>query len=98
MIAILGPKEKITNFKLIGIDTYPCESEQAFVVLEEILNKYEIILYTQELHENLKPIIERIQKRALPCVVLLPTQGENITAARIKELIKKATGTDLLAE
>ncbi|MEO0072285.1 MAG: V-type ATP synthase subunit F [candidate division WOR-3 bacterium] len=98
MIAILGPKEKVTNFKLIGIDPFPCEPDEAPRVLEKILNNYQIILYTQEIHSALKPIIERVQKRALPCIALLPTLDEKITEARIKNLIKKATGTDLLAK
>lgn len=98
MIAILGPKEKVANFKLIGIDFFPCEPDEAASVLEKILNNYQIILYTQELHSALRSIIERVQKRALPCIALLPTLDEKITEARIKELIKKATGTDLLAK
>jgi vacuolar-type H+-ATPase subunit F/Vma7 len=96
MIAILGPQEKIRSFQFLGITPYPCDQNSAPKILETIIDKYQVIFYTQEVYWVLKPLLERYEKRALPCLALLPSMTEKITELKIRELIKKATGTDLL--
>jgi vacuolar-type H+-ATPase subunit F/Vma7 len=96
MIAILGPKEKIQTFKSLGLNIYPCDPETAQKTADQLTDKYKIIFYTQEIYSSLKETIARFRKHPLPCFVLMPSQEEKLSAERIRELIRKATGTDLL--
>lgn len=96
MIAILGPKEKIQTFKSLGLNIFPCNTETAQKTADQITDKYKIIFYTQEIYPALKDTIARFGKHPLPCFVLLPSQEEKVSAERMRDLVKKATGTDLL--
>jgi vacuolar-type H+-ATPase subunit F/Vma7 len=96
MVAILGPKEKIQTFQSLGLSTFPCNLETARQTVEKITDKYKVIFYTAEIYSALKETISRFQKNPLPCFVLLPSTGETLSEVRIAELVKKATGTDLL--
>ncbi|MEO0074965.1 MAG: V-type ATP synthase subunit F [candidate division WOR-3 bacterium] len=96
MIAILGSQEKIQSFQALGIKTVPCDASNALAIAEKLTQDYKIIFYTQELYPALKDLIMRFQKYPLPCFALLPSLQEQLTQERIRELVKKATGTDLL--
>ena len=96
MIAILGKKEKILPFKATGINIFPCDLQTAKKSVEKIIDQYKIIFYTSEIYPALKDMIARFQKNPLPCFVLLPSLDEKLSEVRIRELVKKATGTDFL--
>lgn len=96
MIAILGAKEKIQTFKSLGLNIFPCDIETAQKTVNQITDQYKIIFYTQEIYSAVKDTIARFQKHPLPCFVLLPSQEEKLSEERMRELVKKATGTDLL--
>ncbi len=96
MIAILGPQEKISAFKALGVTTIACDSKTAKQSVEQITEKYKVIFYTSDIYPVLKETIQRFQKTPIPCFALLPSTEEKVSEERIRELVKKATGTDLL--
>ncbi|MEO0083352.1 MAG: V-type ATP synthase subunit F [candidate division WOR-3 bacterium] len=96
MIAILGNKDRILPYQAIGIRIFPCDVTDAKTIGEQIVNNYQVIFYTPEIYPAIKDIIARYQKSPLPCFALLPSLEEAVSAERIAELVKKATGTDLL--
>ncbi|MCX8015080.1 MAG: hypothetical protein N2748_03595 [candidate division WOR-3 bacterium] len=96
MIAIIGNKERILPYQAIGVSVFPCDLTNAKAVSEQIAGQYQVIFYTPEIYSAIKEIIARYQKSPLPCFVLLPSLEEKVSEERIAELVKKATGTDLL--
>lgn len=96
MIALLGPKKKIAAFQSLGITIFPCDLHTAKESAEKLTAKYQVIFYTPEIYPALKETIARFQKNPLPCFVLLPSLEEKVSEERIAELVKKATGTDIL--
>jgi vacuolar-type H+-ATPase subunit F/Vma7 len=78
------------------LNIYPCNIENAKQTADQITDKYKIIFYTSEIYSVLKETIARFGKNPLPCFVLLPSTEEKLSEERIRELVKKATGTDLL--
>ena len=96
MIAILGPNEKISAFKALGVTAITCDLDTAKKSAEQITDKYKVIFYTSDIYPALKDTIAHYQKNPIPCFVLLPSVHETVSEERIRELVKKATGTDLL--
>lgn len=96
MIAILGPSEKISVFRALGVTTIACDAKTAKQSVEQITEKYKIIFYTSDIYPSLKETISRFQKIPFPCFALLPSIEEKVSEERFRDLVKKATGTDLL--
>lgn len=96
MIAILGSKDAILPFQALGFKIYPCNLQSARNTAEKALTENKVIFFTPELFPALKDLINQFSKSPLPCFVSLPSLEEKVSEERIREIVKKATGTDLL--
>ncbi len=94
MIAIIGDRESILPFKAFGIAGFeagkPSEAEKILVSIEP--DKYEIVFMTEELMQGLKKteIVSAVNVVAIPGRKGGSGYGREI----LRELIKKATGTE----
>jgi vacuolar-type H+-ATPase subunit F/Vma7 len=80
----------------LGVTTIACDTKTAKQSVEQLTDTYKVIFYTSEIYPALKDTISRFQKTPIPCFALLPSAEEKFSEERIRELVKKATGTDLL--
>lgn len=110
--AIVGPKDAIAGFALLGMDIVPVESEKEAV--EELLRlkketqkdengiereAYAIIFITEDLAGGISPDDEKkLARGALPAIIPLPShQGSTgYGVSRLKRIVERAVGSDIL--
>jgi len=100
-IKFIAPKYLISPLALLGIETYPAESEsEAASQLLAIAQKKEpaLIFITERLAMDLKDEIARLNKKPEINVVLIPdNQGtNNMAAEQINYLVKNSIGAEVI--
>jgi len=111
-IAIVGPKEAVAGFALLGVDVVPAYSVQeavdALLKLKKTTetdpagrerNTYGIVFLTEDLAEGISPEDEKkLSRGALPAIIPLPShQGASgYGLARLKRIVERAIGSDIL--
>ena len=99
-IAVIGREEVVGGFKALGITVLPATDViQAREKLEVASGgEYAVLYITEDLAHGLLDEIKELQKRPIPAVVLIPGSGGStgLAASRMRELVKKAVGLDLL--
>ncbi|MEO0091485.1 MAG: V-type ATP synthase subunit F [candidate division WOR-3 bacterium] len=96
MIAIIGDKDTILPYQALGFKIYPCDLKAARITAEKALVENKVIFFTPEIFPAIKELINQFGRSPLPCFVSLPVLEEKVSEERIREIVKKATGTDLL--
>ena len=103
-IATIGPEMLVSLLESIGIDTFSATTpEEAVSHIQAISEKdmYAIMCVTETLARQLpEKLLQQLQKQSRPTLLLLPDlQSDNAqNIARIRELAKRATGSDILGE
>lgn len=100
-IAAIGEQDIIEPLKMAGIDIYPVTKENVKDVLLNIVNKgYSIILIGEDSIESIESLFLKLSLRPMPSIVPIPGRGKSKGFAyrRLREIIKKAVGTDILKE
>ena len=109
--AIVGSRDAVAGFSLLGVDTVPVESPAEAV--EELLrlkkdtrtengrdiNSYAIVFITEDLAGGISPDDEKkLAKGALPAIIPLPShQGSTgYGLQRLKRIVERAVGSDIL--
>jgi len=100
-IAVIGPDNLFGAFRALGADVLPAnKAHEAREILEKISQEkeHEIIFILESLAVNVKDIIEKISRKTSPCLVILPATTETVGhgVSRIKELVRKASGQDII--
>jgi V/A-type H+-transporting ATPase subunit F len=97
-ICIIGEKELITGFKLVGVnDTFTADPVNGIKFLRELYKskKYNVILASQSFQKNLK--IDEINEYAGsmdPLVIFIPIPGIKEEES-VYDLAKKILGIDI---
>lgn len=105
-LAVIGDKDSIISFKVLGVDIYPVEylenEEQLALrlkkVIEHVVAKgYGIIFLTEQYANAAKELIERYKALTVPMITLIPSNrgSLNIGMNKIDENIEKAIGTNI---
>ena len=110
--AIVGSRDAVAGFTLLGVDVVPVESSTEAV--EELLrlkkemrkddrgvevNTYAIVFVTEDLAEGISPDDEKkLSRGALPAIIPLPShQGSTgYGLQRLKRIVERAVGSDIL--
>ncbi|MGB6606299.1 MAG: V-type ATP synthase subunit F [Atribacterota bacterium] len=99
-IALMGNRETIIGFKLLGVSIFPVKKKEESV---EILNKlikeeYAVIFITEEIGCQIIEEIEILQKTSFTSITIIPSKSEkNYLGLKIlRKNIEKAIGTDIL--
>jgi V/A-type H+-transporting ATPase subunit F len=99
-LAVIGDIDSVVLFKAVGVDVFPvsspAEAEDALVRLSD--GEYAVICITEQFAADLLPVVERFGDRPSPAVVFIPSNkgSEGIGMARLREVVKKAVGADIL--
>ena len=99
-IAVMGDTESIKGFAAVGLDIFPCETEER---AEEIFSKlvfsgYGIIYITENLVPFLQKEIAKTDKQLSPSVVPIPsvTTDNGLGLQSLKQAVEKAVGSDII--
>lgn len=111
-IAIVGSRESIGGFALLGVDVSPVESAQEAVAELYRLKKatqndergvernaYAIVFITEDLASGIAPDDEKkLARGALPAIIPLPSHrgSTGYGMARLKRIVERAIGSDIL--
>lgn len=99
-IAIVGNRDAILPFRLIGFDTYAVVTEnQAKETLQNLAkNDYGIIYLTEDIAALIPETVSYYDNVVTPAVILIPTHKGRlgIGEARIQENVEKAVGQNIL--
>lgn len=99
-IGILGDKDSIFIFKLLGLDIFPClYEEDAKKILDKLIfENYAIIFITEDVAQKIIDIITRYQKKYFSSIVLIPSSKGSlgIGIKNISDNIEKAVGMNIL--
>jgi V/A-type H+/Na+-transporting ATPase subunit F len=111
-IAIVGPREAVAGFALLGVDvvaaTHADEAIAHLYRLKKAMriedgrerNVYGVIFVAEDLLQQLSPDDERrLSRGALPAIVPLPSHrgATGYGLLRLKRIVERAVGSDILA-
>lgn len=111
-IAIVGSRDAVAGFSLLGVDTVAVESPQEAVeqllALKKDMRKdergievhtYAIVFITEDLAGGISPDDEKkLAKGALPAFIPLPSHkgATGYGLQRLKRIVERAVGSDIL--
>lgn len=99
-IAVVGNRDAILPFKMIGFDTFPVTSAQQTINTLRHLsrNQYGIVYLTEDYAAEIPDTIRYYDTQLTPAVILIPThQGAlGIGSQRVSENVEKAVGQNIL--
>lgn len=100
-IAAIGEKDIIEPLKMVGVDIFPATKENVKQVLLSTVKKgYSVILLSENSIIGIEEFFLKLSLRPMPSIIPIPGKGKSKGFAykRLRELIKKAVGTDILKE
>lgn len=99
-IAVVGNRDAILPFRVIGFDIYPVTTAtEANETLGKLAgDNYGVIYLTEDFANKVPDTIRYYDTQITPAVILIPThKGElGIGLKRIQENVEKAVGTNIL--
>ncbi len=99
-IAVVGGKDIVTAFQLIGFDVYPSyTAEETRRTIDKLAKEdYGIIYLTEELADLIPETIRRYDALPTPSITLIPTNRGSlgIGSDRINDNVEKAIGSNIL--
>ena len=101
--AALGDADFVMPFAALGLDTFAVEPEADSVSEKagEILKgRYALVVTAENVAKFAAEVFEATQKKATPCVIVVPFTGEptGVATESLSRLLKMATGIDILAD
>lgn len=99
-IGIIGNKDAILPFRIIGFDIYPVltvsEAKETIKQLAE--ENYGIIYLTEDFAQQIPDTIKYYDTQVTPAIILLPSHRGNlgIGLQRIQDNVEKAVGANIL--
>lgn len=99
-IALIGNRDTIIGFKLLGISLFPItKKDEAVEILDKLIKeKYAVIFVTEEIGCQIIEEIERLQKTSFTSITIIPNKLEKkyLGLRILRRNIEKAIGTDIL--
>ncbi len=99
-IAIIGDRDAIIGFKLLGVSLFPAtKKDEALEILDKLVKeKYAVIFVTEDIASQIFEEIESLQKTSFASITIIPNRLEkkNLGQKILRKNIEKAIGTDIL--
>jgi vacuolar-type H+-ATPase subunit F/Vma7 len=100
-IAVLGDTDFVMPFSALGLDTYAVEqtpdeiAESARKIIDE---KYALVVVAENIAPKAEAVFSDYRDKPTPCVVVVPftTESEGYATQALGEVLKMATGIDIL--
>ncbi len=110
-IAIMGSKEAVAGFALLGVDVVAIQDEsraseelmrlkkKTHVIEGKERNVYGVVFVAEQILQSLSAEdTKRLSKGALPAVIPLPSHhgSSGFGLRRLKQIVERAVGSDIL--
>ena len=99
-IAIVGDKDSVLAFKILGVDVYiSLDAQEARKIIDRISKEgYGIIVVTEQVAKDIPETIKRYNSELIPAIILIPSNkgSLNIGLANIDKNVEKAIGSNIL--
>ena len=99
-IAIVGDKDSVLAFKILGVDVYiSLDPQEARKIIDRISKEgYGIIFATEQVAKDIPETIKRYNSELIPAIILIPSNkgSLNIGLANIDKNVEKAIGSNIL--
>ena len=99
-IAIVGDKDSVLAFKILGVDVYiSLDAQEARKIIDRISKEnYGIIFVTEQVAKDIPETIKRYNSELIPTIILIPSNkgSLNIGLANIDKNVEKAIGSNIL--
>ena len=99
-IAIVGDKDSVLAFKILGVDVYiSLDAQEARKIIDRISKEsYGIIFVTEQVAKDIPETIKRYNRELIPAIILIPSNkgSLNIGLANIDKNVEKAIGSNIL--
>jgi V/A-type H+-transporting ATPase subunit F len=100
-IAVLGDTDFVMPFSALGVDTFAVEqtpaeiAENARKIVEE---NYALVVVAENIAQKAEEVFADYRDKPTPCVVVVPftTKSEGYATQALGEVLKMATGIDIL--
>lgn len=101
-IAVVGNRDAILPFKLIGFQTFPVsKAEEATKVIRQLAREHFGIIYlTEDIAAQIPETLAYYDQEILPAIILIPTHkgSQGLGLSRIQGNVEKAVGQNILNE
>ncbi|MDK6233230.1 V-type ATP synthase subunit F [Aerococcus sanguinicola] len=99
-IAVVGEKDVVIPFQLIGFDAFPVnDGQEARKQVDELAkSEYGIIYLTETIAEQIPDTISHYDTQVVPAVILIPSHKGSlgIGKKRVQDNVEKAVGQNIL--
>lgn len=99
-IAVVGNRDAILPFRLIGFQTYPvAEPQEAVNTLRKLSREsFGIIYLTEDIAQAIPETVAYYDQQLTPALILIPTHRgtTGLGRQRIRDNVEKAVGQDIL--
>ena len=99
-IAVVGNRDAILTFRLIGFQTYPVtEPQEAINTLRKLSREnFGIIYLTEDIAQAIPDTVAFYDQQLTPALILIPTHRgtTGLGQQRIRDNVEKAVGQDIL--
>ena len=98
-IAVVGDHDSVYGFAALGLDTFPCSSEDARDLIVRLSSQdYGIIYVTEKLAEEIPAVIDHYKGQLKPAIILIPGASGNTGAGimGVRRSVEQAVGSDIL--
>ena len=99
-IAVVGDKDSILPFKILGFNVFHCnEAQTARKMIDELAeDEVGIIYVTEAIASQIPETIRRYDAEISPAIILIPNHKGSlgIGKSRIQENVEKAVGQNIL--
>ncbi len=102
-VAVLGDTDFVMPFSALGVDTYPAGDirEEVIENARKIVEAgYGLVLVTENIAPTAQEVFADYQDSATPCVLVVPftEQSKGFATQALREVLKLATGIDILQD
>lgn len=99
-IAVVGEKDSVLPFKILGFDVFAApNSAKARETIDKLAQtNYGVIYLTESMAKEIPDTIKRYDAEVQPAIILIPNHkgSLNIGKSRIQENVEKAVGQNIL--
>lgn len=99
-IAVVGNRDVVLAFKLLGFEVYPATTgEEARTIIQQLAEeKFGVVLITENIAQEIPDTISYYDTVPTPAVILIPTHhgSQGIGMAKVNDNVEKAIGQNIL--
>ncbi len=99
-IAVVGDRDSVMGFKVLGLHAYPVESpEEARALLHRLAKEnYAVIYLTEQLAASLTAELDRYKDQLTPAIILIPGKEGSlgIGMQNVSKAVERAIGANII--